>query len=69
MLCTTDFENWKGMTASTCALFTNIDTAYVPIGRLVTSGGMRLPALLRRTGAGVWRIAARYAGVRCTDLQ
>lgn len=33
-------ENWKGMTASTCALFTNIDTAYVPIGRLVTSGGI-----------------------------
>ena len=26
-----DLENWKGITASKCALFTNIDTAYIPI--------------------------------------
>ena len=35
-----DLENWKGITASKCALFTNIDTAYIPIGRLVKSGGI-----------------------------
>lgn len=35
-----DLENWKGITASKCALFTNADTAYVPVGRLVKSGGI-----------------------------
>ncbi len=25
-------ENWKGITASKCALFTDIDTAYIPMG-------------------------------------
>lgn len=35
-----DLENWKGITASKCRLFTNIDTAYLPIGRLVKSGGI-----------------------------
>ena len=35
-----DLENWKGITASKCALFTNIDTSYIPIGRLVKSGGI-----------------------------
>jgi len=30
-----DLENWKGITASKCALFTNVDTSYVPIGRIV----------------------------------
>ncbi len=35
-----DLENWKGITASKCALFTNIDTAYVPAARLVKSGGL-----------------------------
>lgn len=35
-----DLENWKGITASKCALFTNIDTAYIPIGRIVRSGGI-----------------------------
>lgn len=32
-------ENWKGILASTCKLFTDIDTSFVPIGRIVTSGG------------------------------
>ena len=36
-----DLENWKGILASTCKLFTNIDTAFVPIGRIVTSGGIK----------------------------
>lgn len=35
-----DLENWKGMTASKCALFTNINTSYVPIGRIVRKGGL-----------------------------
>lgn len=34
-------ENWKGITASKCPLFTNIDTSFVPVGRLVKSGGIK----------------------------
>ena len=34
-------SRWKGILASTCELFTNIDTAYVPIGRIVRSGGYK----------------------------
>jgi hypothetical protein len=33
-------ENWKGVLASKCKLFTDIDTAFVPIGRIVKSGGL-----------------------------
>lgn len=36
-----DLENWKGITASKCELFTNIDASYVPIGRIVRSGGIQ----------------------------
>jgi len=35
-----DLENWKGILASKCKLFTNIDTAFIPIGRLVKEGGI-----------------------------
>ena len=35
-----DLENWKGILASKCKLFTDIDTAFIPIGRLVRSGGL-----------------------------
>jgi len=35
-----DLENWKGILASKCRLFTDIDTAYIPIGRIVKSGGL-----------------------------
>jgi hypothetical protein len=35
-----DLENWKGILASKCKLFTDIDTAFIPIGRLVRSGGI-----------------------------
>ena len=35
-----DLENWKGILASKCKLFTDIDTAFVPIGRIVKSGGL-----------------------------
>lgn len=36
-----DLENWKGITASKCRLFTDIDTAFVPIGRIVRTGGIQ----------------------------
>lgn len=36
-------SKWKGVLCSTCELFTSIDTAYLPLGRLVTQGG--LPAV------------------------
>ncbi len=32
---------WKGNMCSVCELFTSADTAYVPIGRIVKSGGMK----------------------------
>jgi len=35
-----DLENWKGILASKCKLFTNIDTAFIPIGRIVKTGGI-----------------------------
>lgn len=36
-----DLENWKGITASKCALFTNVDVSYVPIGRLIHNAGIQ----------------------------
>ena len=36
-----DLENWKGMLASKCKLFTSIDTAFIPIGRIVRSSGLK----------------------------
>ena len=36
-----DLENWKGILASKCRLFTDIDTAYIPIGHLVKTGGIK----------------------------
>ena len=35
-----ELENWKGILASKCKLFTDIDTAFVPVGRIVTDGGI-----------------------------
>jgi len=35
-----DLENWKGILASKCKLFTDINTAFIPIGRIVKSGGI-----------------------------
>lgn len=34
-------ENWKGILASKCKLFTDIDTSYISIGRIVKSGGIK----------------------------
>jgi hypothetical protein len=36
-----DLENWKGILASKCKLFTDIDTAFVPMGRIVREGGLK----------------------------
>ena len=36
-----DLENWKGILASKCKLFTDIDTAYIPVGRIVKTGGIK----------------------------
>jgi hypothetical protein len=36
-----DLEMWKGILASKCKLFTDIDTSYVPVGRIITSGGLK----------------------------
>lgn len=38
---TYELENWKGITASRCKLFTDIDTTYIPIGRIVREGGLK----------------------------
>ena len=34
-----DLENWKGILASKCKIFTDIDTSFISIGRIVKSGG------------------------------
>lgn len=36
-----ELENWKGILASKCKLFTDIDTSYIAIGRIVKSGGIK----------------------------
>lgn len=36
-----DLENWKDILASKCKLFTDIDTSYVSIGRIIKSGGIQ----------------------------
>ena len=35
-----ELENWMGILASKCRLFTDIDTSYIPIGRIVRTGGI-----------------------------
>jgi hypothetical protein len=35
-----DLEYWKGVLASKCKLFTDIDAAFVPMGRIVRVGGL-----------------------------
>lgn len=36
-----DLENWKGILASKCKIFTNIDTSFISIGKIVKSGGIK----------------------------
>ncbi|WP_409969240.1 XRE family transcriptional regulator [Bengtsoniella intestinalis] len=35
-----NLSKWKGQLCSTCPLFTSQDRAFIPVGRLVTSGGL-----------------------------
>lgn len=42
---TYNLSKWKGKLCSTCELFTSRETAFIPAGRLVPSGGM--PAVLK----------------------
>lgn len=35
-----ELENWMGILASKCRLFTDIDTSYIPAGRIVRTGGI-----------------------------
>lgn len=35
-----NLSKWKGKLCSTCELFTDINTSYIPIGRIVKDGGM-----------------------------
>lgn len=36
-----NLSKWQGMLCSTCELFTSKEYAFVPVGRIVTSGGMK----------------------------
>ena len=36
-----DLENWKGILASKCKIFTDIDTSFISAGRIVKSGGIK----------------------------
>lgn len=36
-----DLEHWKGILVSKCRLFTDINTAYISIGSIVKSGGIK----------------------------
>lgn len=33
-------SQWKGILCSTCELFTSVETSFLPVGKLVTKGGM-----------------------------
>lgn len=36
-----DLENWKGILASKCKLFTDINTSFIPIGHIIREGGIK----------------------------
>ena len=36
-----DLENWKGILASKCKLFTDMDTSYIPVGRIERTGSLK----------------------------
>jgi len=38
---TYDLENWRGSLASKCKLFTDINTAFIPVGRIVPAGDLK----------------------------
>lgn len=36
-----DLENWKGILAAKCRLFTDVNTSFIPIGHIVRTGGLQ----------------------------
>lgn len=36
-----DLERWKGILASKCKIFTDINTSFIPAGRIIKSGGIK----------------------------
>lgn len=44
-----ELENWKGILASKCRLFTNINTSYVPAGQIIKEGGLNACAEYYKT--------------------
>lgn len=47
-----ELENWKGILASRCKLFTDINTAYIPIGRIVREWPESMPGVLPAAWTG-----------------
>lgn len=37
-----DLENWKGILASKCMLFTDINTSFVPVGRIIKKSTLKV---------------------------
>lgn len=37
-----DLENWKGILASKCMLFTDINTSFVPVGRIIKRSTLKV---------------------------
>ena len=63
-----NLSKWKERICSTCELFTSIDQAFMPVGNLVTKGGMAaVSAYYERLGPEFVR--ALHAGLRRGDLQ
>ena len=54
-----ELENWKGILASKCKLFTDIDTAFIQIGRIVKTGGISAVAKYYDELGGVFSEAIR----------
>ena len=46
-----DLENWKGILASKCKIFTDIDTSFVSIGGIVKRAALRLALIITKRSA------------------
>jgi hypothetical protein len=60
-----DLEKWKGILASTCELFTDIDTAFVHIGRIVKNGGYK--SVLKWAEAHSNEMREYFQSIYCFD--
>ena len=47
-----ELENWKGILASRCKLFTDIDTSYIPLAGLCGRRAESLPGVLPAAWTG-----------------